>query len=671
MNLSVIQRISAGYGLLITFMLVLVITAISSIRSINTSLQTINQQAAPVRQITSDISAELAELNLIMYQHYNSDSQSALSGYERQFSQFRTNHEAMLDELKRLLDQIDNSDQAQAQLASLQQQSPAVFDKIAQTMELYRHSLDGAEALNTISEQVTALASHLPELTDALERLNLNTRQRQQLTRVQQSLMQGVSLAKQLGQTQNLTAFHALNTEFAGWLKQYVALSDTLGQQGGSRALQQQAKALDTIASDLAWLLSNYQGLRERKGFYLSTRNTLVKSLQENEAALQELRSKFANINDFAETFSGRISARTQASVSSNQGLILAIAAVGILAAIIITLLIIRSIKAPLAAVLKSLGLMATGDLTESINSSGRDEFAQLRQSASTLNTNLRAMIEQIQAQSSQITSVISSTQHSTGNTREAINEQKAQTEMVASAMHEMTATIREIAQISEQTFQQMLAAHESAETSQRHIEDNRLINQELQAEMHNTGEIITKLDGDVNKINEVLQVIDSIAQQTNLLALNAAIEAARAGESGRGFAVVADEVRTLASRTQNSTEEIKNSIEQLLGASSQAVQAIDDSQDKTRASADMAQIIFEQVEKIVTIVSDTKDMNMQIATAAEQQSRTSEEINNNIVRINELAEDTNDGATESEHQVQSLTQSAETLRTQVSQFRL
>lgn len=671
MNLSVIQRISAGYGLLMAFMLVLVVMAISSIHSINTNVQEINQRAAPVRQITSNISAELAELNLIMYQHYNSDDQRALDQYESQFSNVRGNHERMLGKLKGILEQIDHSDQALEQLARLQQTTPAVFDKIAKTMELYRHSFSGLEAINSLAQQIDAAAANLPEIASAIESLSLSARQRRLSTHLQQSLMQGISIAKQLGHTQNLSAFHSLNNEFVHWLKGYVALSDTLGQPSDHSALQQQVDAMNHVASDLAWLLSNYQGLRERKGFYLSTRNTLVKSLQENEAALQQLRRKFANINDFAETFSNQISDRTQASVRHKQNLILAIAAVGILAAIIITLLIVRSIKTPLAAVLNSLGLMATGDLREQSSGPGTDEFAQLRTSAKTLNASLRTMIEQIQLQSEQITAVITSTQRSTGNTREAIHEQQAQTEMVASAMHEMTATIREIAQISEQTFQQMLAAHENAEASQRQIEDNRLLNQELQTQMHNTGEIITQLDTDVNKINEVLQVIDSIAQQTNLLALNAAIEAARAGDSGRGFAVVADEVRTLASRTQHSTEEIKSSIEHLLGASHQAVQAIEQSQTKTRASADMAQVIFEQIESIVQIVSDTKNMNMQIATAAEQQSRTSEEINDNILRISELAEDTKDGAAESEQQAQHLTQSAETLRKQISQFRL
>ncbi|ABD80651.1 chemotaxis sensory transducer [Saccharophagus degradans 2-40] len=203
---------------------------------------------------------------------------------------------------------------------------------------------------------------------------------------------------------------------------------------------------------------------------------------------------------------------------------------------------------------------------------------------------------------------------------------------MVATAMNEMTLTTQEIAAEAENTFSKMLSAHEQAEHSQSEVNASKEKTLDLQTDMDHACKVITQLDGDIHAIEAIIGVIESLTDQTNLLALNAAIEAARAGEQGRGFAVVADEVRTLAARTRSSTEEIKNNISALLKASVQAVDAIHSAQERTLETASSAEYVNTRIKDAVSSIATIKDLNMQIATAAEEQTRATEEMNQNIV---------------------------------------
>ena len=249
--------------------------------------------------------------------------------------------------------------------------------------------------------------------------------------------------------------------------------------------------------------------------------------------------------------------------------------------------------------------------------------------------------------------------------------QQQSETSQVVTAMNEMTATVQEVARhATEAASAANKADHASVEGKKVVLSTMNAI-EALSSEVHSAANVISQLEKDSENIGTVLDVIKGIAEQTNLLALNAAIEAARAGEQGRGFAVVADEVRTLASRTQQSTQEIQAMIENLQVGAQTAVKVMDESRAKAESSVSQAAKAGGSLEDITHSVSLINDMNTQIATAAEEQSAVAEEINRNIVNISEIVDRTADGANQTSIASEELASLAAQLQQLVNQFKV
>ena len=221
------------------------------------------------------------------------------------------------------------------------------------------------------------------------------------------------------------------------------------------------------------------------------------------------------------------------------------------------------------------------------------------------------------------------------------VTNQHAETDQVATAVNEMSASIQEVAANAQLTAEAAARANDETITSKQVVSSTMTAIHDLAQEVEEASNVIKKLEEDSNNISTVVNVISGIAEQTNLLALNAAIEAARAGEQGRGFAVVADEVRTLANRTHESTKEIQEMIENLQTGTQRAVTVMDKSRSQAEVSVTKGNEATESLNAITDAVASINDMSTQIAAAVEEQNAVAQEVNQSIVNIRELSEST------------------------------
>ena len=373
--------------------------------------------------------------------------------------------------------------------------------------------------------------------------------------------------------------------------------------------LQQQFSTLQAAVDRLDAQLAGTPGvdlqpLRDSVATYIRQFGQLPPIVAAQVQARQEMQEIFDSIYRNTNEIVQSQTERRSAEAGEKKALLLAITLLAIALGLVISWLIVRQLTQPLAQAVRIAERIGAGDMTEQPRQPRSDEFGQLLDALERTRGSLRDLIGRISAITGQLASAAQELSTVTEQTSAGIQSQRLETDQVATAMHEMAATV-----------------------------------DRLSSQVGLSAEAMAQLNRETAGISTVLTVINGIAEQTNLLALNAAIEAARAGDAGRGFAVVADEVRSLAQRTQQSTAQIEELIGNLQKGALHASSLMDSSRGLADETVSLARDVGEELQAITRTISTIQAMNLQIATASEEQSSVAEDINRSVLSVRDVAD--------------------------------
>jgi methyl-accepting chemotaxis protein len=339
---------------------------------------------------------------------------------------------------------------------------------------------------------------------------------------------------------------------------------------------------------------------------------------------------------------------------------------------ILLSFMISRVITSPIKEMVVTIrSIEQHSDLTQRMDDSGKDEISQVGRTINAMLEKFQHILKDVNGATLSVAEAAQTMSRTIAETAEGIEQQKREAHQLASSANELLAAVNDVANNALHAAQSAQDANQHAGKGKVEVDITIESINGLAHEVESAVGVMDKLNGEAEQIGAVVDVIKSIAEQTNLLALNAAIEAARAGEQGRGFAVVADEVRTLAKRTQESTSEIEGMIRHLQQGAGDAVQTMKAGEERSLACVEQAGHAGEALELITSVVEQIASMNSQIASAAEQQTEATDNINCFITNIGNIADQNADKAVNCSSLSEQLAKLADSLQINVSKFKV
>ncbi|EHA1123693.1 methyl-accepting chemotaxis protein [Vibrio navarrensis] len=635
MGLSIVQRIIAGFVLMLLLLILLGVISTFKIQGINDGLSQVTDKATPLVVSVAGLKEALQESNRWVLEFRTSEDANELPQLSSRFQDQQARFRQLSQEMNKLA-----SEESQSQ-----------FQQVLKATDQFYAQAD--QVLAKHGEWVNALLQRR-ELEIAFIRLEDTYQWAADLL-----LQQSASQRSMRNKAELITSGIARDLKNIRRADAKTDLNEL--EKVLSKDIEMARKRLERVlvADDVkARYVANLNRLQElalgQQGLLATMRkaqqleNDLVSQNQQVDASLA---NSLSQLDEMAQS-AGRIAEQSRvladAAVSSANFWIMAVSAISAAVALVIGYTTARSIQRPLQKINSELAYMAKGDMTRRINYQTRCEFGELSRSIDILADKTGELLSQINAGSRHLVEEASRSAEISERAMARVQEQKSQTDQVAAAITELEVSATEVARSTDGAKDEVDRADAEAKNGRQKVATTRRITEQLATDMESAVGITHKLGEFSNNIGSILDVIRGIAEQTNLLALNAAIEAARAGDAGRGFAVVADEVRALATRTQTSTEEIQNMIENLQQSSKEVVEVMGRSQEQTRTCVEQTREMDSALQSIADRMSAIKEMADQVAHAAQEQILVSQSVAHHVTGISEVAHETEQEARES-----------------------
>jgi len=670
MKLTVALRVMGGFGVISLLLLIIGATAYVSLNNINSSTAEVNEVSIPALENSALMQSEFVVMSKLSLQAFNAESLAEVATLRKQFATEQERYQAAQG---RLITAVQSNPTLKAATNKAEQ---AYSTFIPVTSQLFDQLQNNLQLRDTIDSKISDLEMHADDMaslildfTDVRDVQRRFPRSYQAATSIETGINTLVSNVVDLNRTLSDTTATTISNEIAFRLKDLNEQVATITQETDGK-IDLVTDLTDKVA-EMNNLLGGNNSIVALKNSRLQSTAEATRLLASVEEQTQSAMTVLAGLLNQASQAAESIQQDSASGVSNAITTIFIVVIVSILLAVVIAFITVKSITNPLDKVNAILGVVASGDLTQKLDDSAKDEFGVLARNCNTVIANLQQLIQGIISRSTQLAAASEQTSAITVQTTQAIREQKSQVTQAATATTEMSSTAQGVLQSSNDAVAEIKNADNEAERVKGISLENKEIIIQLSHEVEQASVVINKLHKDSASIGSILDVIRGIAEQTNLLALNAAIEAARAGEQGRGFAVVADEVRSLASKTQASTQEIQAMIQVLQSGAHAAVEAMNKGKKQAENCVEKTEVATKALDSITHAVHLAHDMSEQISDAAKEQNQVSHEISKLLESIVSIAEETASGAeqtSESSHEVARL---AEELRVSVEQFKV
>ena len=668
MQLTIINKITLGFGLFGCLLLLTSILSYFGLSGIKDSAQDVVEQKMPVQTSMVKVKTEILSLSVITANGYHVENREELVANKETFD---TLSSAFSDDLSRLNSLMPNnavaSNAVDVSLAYVNS-SNDMYTAINERMNIEKALAAQLEKVLMTADEASALMldlSYLEGNNPSIETLiGAGTAIDNKLLTMNDSF---IELAETDNATQSASIIEDLEYQLSNLQvdKDYVNRLATGVDDGGMIASFNEQYDL------LMEAVNGTNGLIALQRQKLSEVDKAAKAQKEAKEALETALADINTLFDAVQKQSLDGQNAILESVQANLVRNIIVAALGLVAAIFLAVIVTRSISKPLGRINKGLSQLSKGDLSTKLPQEGNDEFSALSAKVNSLTDSLRELVGNILEQEKRLIDITKESVELGNKSLSEVDKQREQVTVTSTnTKHVQEKSRSNLAQINEAMDALRDITKQSTDIGQLVQKSSQQVgNQAKQAE--SSAQIINRLDDNSRNIGSILDVIKTIAEQTNLLALNAAIEAARAGEQGRGFAVVADEVRTLANRTHDSTEEIEQMIGNLQKDAAQAVKAINAGREQAQEGVEITQQVSQQVESIREIIERLSDINEHIVADTEQQDVLLGDVAKSLNRIVALADSSAQSTRQSNESTMLLDAQTESLRKAVERFHL